>query len=173
MYSEIFKKTLLEFIDEIQDILESGRYDVPEIIGTDLKMAKITVSAAPIDVVTDIMTDFGKFTIQFEHQIHKHDVNFFYRLDICKACSPGAKHSLQKKEHCTCQPCCEKSCKCDAKCPNCSELLRNLDSKSFIASKFIVEQAIKDTDTEKQEDIDVIFNYISSLLAAAKNYKKR
>lgn len=179
LYGDIFKKTLLEFIDEISDILTSGRYEVPDIIKTDLKAAKITVSAAPMDVIMDIMNDFGKFVIQFEHQITKHDVNFFYKLDICKSCQPSGsatartKGQRNKKEHCTCSPCCEKTCTCDAKCPNCSELLKNLDSKTFVTAKFIIEQAIQDTDADKQEDIDVIFNYISSLLAAAKNHKKR
>lgn len=170
LYGDIFKKTLSEFIDEITDILNSGRYDVPDIIKTDLKAAKITVSAAPMDVIMDIMNDFGKFVIQFEHQISKHDVNFFYKLDVCKSCHNGKRN---KKEHCTCSPCCEKTCTCDGKCPNCSELLKNLDSKTFVTAKFIIEQAIQDTDDDKQEDIDVIFNYISSLLAAAKNHKKR
>ena len=172
IYSPIFQKTLLEFIQEIEDILDSKRYQVPEVIKTDLQMAKIVVSAATPEIVTDIMVLFGKFVIQFESQIKNKDVDFFNRLDVCRGCcNPAGTKKVTGR--CMCSPVCTKTCICDAKCSNCSELLKDLDSKTLVASKFIIEQAIEDSDQEKKEDIDVIFNYISSLLAAAKNYKKR
>lgn len=173
LYSPIFKKTLLEFIVEIKDILKSKRYEVPEIIITDLYAAEITVSAANNDLITEIMQDFGKFIIQFEGQISKKDVEFFNRLDICRGCQEVA-NKKPRKHPCTCLPCCsDKKCICDAKCPNCSELLKNLDSKTFVAARYVVEQALENMDADKKEDIDVIFAYLSSLLASAKNYKKR
>jgi hypothetical protein len=169
LYSPIFKKTLLEFISEIQDILQSGRYEVPEIIQTDLQMAKIVLAAATNEIVTDIMITFGKFMLQFSSQIEKRDTDFFNRLNICRACVNGTVNNHQ----CQCLPICQTKCECSHKCPNCSELLKDLDSKTFVAAKYVIEQAIEDSTPDKKEDIDVIFSYISSLLAAAKNYKKR
>lgn len=166
-YHAIFKTTLQELIAEVRDILKSGRYETPEILLTDLEMAKVTVTACTPEAMVDIMTTFGKFILQFESQIKKKDVEFFNRLEVCKAC---AGHG----EKCICLSSCHKKCKCDAKCPNCSELLKDLDSKTFTAIKYIIGQAVDDIqDKDKKEDIDVIFNYISSLLAAAKNHKKR
>uniref|UniRef100_A0A6C0JUF1 Uncharacterized protein n=1 Tax=viral metagenome TaxID=1070528 RepID=A0A6C0JUF1_9ZZZZ len=64
-------------------------------------------------------------------------------------------------------------CRCDPKCPNCSDLLKELDSKTFNAIKYIIGQAVEDSDEEKKEDIDIIFQFISSLLTSAKKYKER
>jgi len=169
LYCPIFKKTLLEFITEIQDILQSGRYQVPEIIQTDLQMAKIVLAAATNEIVANIMITFGKFMLQFQNQIDKRDVDFFNRLNICRACVKGTVNNHQ----CQCLPVCQDKCECSPKCPNCSDLLKELDSKTFVAAKYVIEQAIEDSTPDKKEDVDVIFSYISSLLAAAKNYKKR
>jgi hypothetical protein len=153
---------------EVHDILKSGRYETPEILLTDLEVAKVTVAACNPEAMVEIMTTFGKFILQFETEIKKKDIAFFNHLEVCKACLTN------DKSKCVCLSACSKKCKCDPKCPNCSELLRDLDSKTFTAVKYIIGQAVDDKDNkDKKEDIDVIFNYISSLLAAAKNHKKR
>ena len=172
IFSSIFRKTILEFIQEIRDILASKRYDVPDVIKTDLQMAEIVISAASQEFITEIMSTFGKFVIQYEKQIKEKDVEFFNRLDVCTSCCIPAG-SKKVSGHCKCLKTCVKTCSCDAKCSNCSDLLKELDSKTLVAARFIIEQAVKDTDKEKKEDIEVIFTYISSLLAASKNYKKR
>lgn len=163
----VFKKTLSEFITEIFDILKSGRYDVPHIIESDLKVAQIAVAASNEEIITEIMQTFGKFVIQFEKEVVDKNVVFFDKLDICKGCAG------KKGAPCICSPVCGKKCACTAKCPNCSELLNSLDSATFSAVKYIISQAVTANDADKKEDIDVIFGYISSLLAAAKSYKKR
>lgn len=166
-YHIVFKKTLQELITEIQGILAETRYDVPDLIKSDLKAASFIIASATPDIVVEIMQTFGKFVIPYEKEINQKNVEFFDRLEICKHCVES------KKSGCVCKNQCKEKCACDAKCSNCSELLTSLDSKTFTAIKYIINQAIEDTDEEKQEDIDVIFNYISSLLAAAKNHKKR
>lgn len=169
-FHAVFKKTLQELILEVEDILNSGRYDAPELLKTDLKTASIAVAACNEEAMTDIMTTFGKFVLQFEGHIQKRNVDFFKHLEVCKGCVG----SCLREHECVCNSRCGTKCKCDAKCPNCSEILRDLDSKTFNAIKYIIGQAIEDdTDPDKKEDIDVIFNFISSLLAASKNHKKR
>lgn len=164
----VFKKTLQELINELDDIIQSGRYDVPSIIKTDLQAAAYLISSATSDMIIEIMQTFGKFVIQFEKEIKQKDVAFFNRLEVCKCCNGTKGNNCV----CLCQ-CKYNECHCDAKCANCSDLLADLDSKTFNAIKYIIGQAVEDPDMDKKEDIDVIFNYISSLLAAAKNHKKR
>ena len=134
--SSMFKQTLLEFISEIQDILQSGRYNVPDNISYELKMAKIALAAASIELVTDIMISFGKEILPLEKEIKQKDVTFFAKL-----------HS--------------------------SSVVKELDTGTFIAAKYVIDQAIQDNTPTKKEDIDIIFEYISSLVAAAKQHKKR
>lgn len=134
--SSMFKQTLLEFISEIQDILQSGRYNVPDNISYELKMAKIALAAASIELVTDIMISFGKEILPLEKEIKQKDVAFFAKL-----------HS--------------------------SSVVKELDTGTFIAAKYVIDQAIQDNTPTKKEDIDIIFEYISSLVAAAKQHKKR
>lgn len=183
----IFQKTLVEFIAEIKSILDSGKYEVPEAIRTDLDVADVVVKAAPPEVVSEIMHTFGKFVIQFEPQIKSKDADFFNRLEVCRACTSKDASAVSKDNHCHCKTQCtglfttkdaaskktRGGCQCDSKCPNCSELLKELDSKTLVGAKYIIEQAVLDPSAEKSEDIDVIFDYVASLLAAAKNYKKR
>jgi len=194
MYATAFKKTLQELINDVQGILKSDRYDAPKILSTDLKAAEIAIAACNDEAIVEIMNTFGKFVLQFETQILKKDVAFFNRLEICKACGPDGN---PQKERCVClRPCfsgadnkgttnrsvseggiSSKSgghkCRCDPKCPNCSDLLKELDSKTFNAIKYIIGQAVEDSDEEKKEDIDIIFQFISSLLTSAKKYKER
>jgi hypothetical protein len=193
MYATAFKKTLQELINDVQGILKSDRYDAPKVLSTDLKAAEIAIAACNDEAIVEIMNTFGKFVLQFETQILKKDVGFFNRLEICKACGPNGNPS---KERCVClRPCfvagdktvtnnravsvdsgisnSGKKCKCDPKCPNCSDLLKELDSKTFNAIKYIIGQAVEDSDEEKKEDIDIIFQFISSLLTSAKKYKER
>jgi len=167
-YYAVFKRTLQELIIELQSILESQRYDAPTILYTDLKTAEIFINACNEGAITEIMNTFSKFVIPLESYINSKDVQFFKRMDVCKGCLKIAN------EKCVCSTACGVKCKCAPKCFNCSEILRDLDSKTFNAIKYIVGQAAEDQDDpDKREDIEVIFKYISSLLAASKNYKKR
>ena len=54
-----------------------------------------------------------------------------------------------------------------------SSVVKELDTGTFIAAKYVIDQAIQDNTPTKKEDIDIIFEYISSLVAAAKQHKKR
>ena len=175
-YISVFKRTLLEFIDEVDGILDSQRYEFPKHVQTELKAAKITIAAGTPEVITEVLQTFGKFMLQFETEIKKADTRVFKRLQVCKACPDGDLETVlqthSRLQDCVCERKCTKKCVCDAKCTNCSELLKNFDSKTFNAVQYIIAQALEGGDDEK-EDIAIIFQYISSLLAAAKGYKKR
>jgi len=167
-YAAIGQQTFLELISEVKDIINSGRYDIPELIQTELKAAEITVSAADESFLRDMLNTLSLFLLPLEDKIDREDVDFFKRLEICKACEPNNAHH----HDCICLLKCKKKCKCTPNCINCSDVLKELDSKTFNAIKYIVEQAV-DGDEECYEDIDVIFAYIKSIKALVKKYKKR
>ena len=162
------KQTFLELISEIQDILKSGRYDTPELISTELEAAKIVINAADESFIGDMFTTLSLFLLPLEEQIDSKNVDFFKRLEICKACEPDHRG----KHDCVCKLKCEKKCKCSPTCINCSDTLKELDSKTFNAIKYIVDQAVDGGDDE-QEDIDVIFDFMGTIKQIVKKYKGR
>jgi len=162
------QKTFLELIAEVQDILASKRYDIPKCISTELKAAKIVVSAADEAFIGDMLTTLSLFLLPLEDKIDSNNVDFFKHLEICKACEVGNAHSHE----CVCVMKCSKKCKCLPTCINCSDNLKEMDSKTFNAIKYIVDQAV-DGGPEEYEDIGVIFEYMKSIKEVVKKYKKR
>jgi len=132
------KKTLLELIEEVQDILNSGRYDIPEFIITELQAAKVVVSAADESFIGDMMLTLSLIMLPLEDKIDTKDVNFFKHLEDCQQ----------------------------------GESLKELDSKTFNAIKYIFDQAADGGDDER-EDIDVLFDYMKSIKEIIKKYKGR
>jgi len=132
------QKTFLELIEEIQDILNSGRYDIPDFIKTELQAAKITVSAADESLIGDMLVTLSLYLLPLESHIDSKDVKFFKHLE----------DTMQGEE------------------------LKDLDSKTFNAIKYIIDQAA-DGGEEEQEDIDVLFEYMKSIKEIVKKYKSR
>jgi len=168
-YLSIGQRTFLELMTELEEIIESGRYDVPSLIKTDLKAAKIVIAAADDHFINAMLNTLALFLIPLEDKINREDVDFFKRLEICKHCDPT--HSGDKPEKCVCVTKCHK-CKCLKNCINCSEILKELDSKTFNAIKYIVDQAA-DGGEEEMDDVHTIFLYLQSALALVKTHKKR
>jgi len=162
------KKTFLELIEEVTDILESNRYDIPELIKTELQAAKIVVSAADDNLVGSMLTTLSLFLLPLEDKVNNKNVDFFKHLEICKACEGDYKYK------CVCEDfkCSKNKCKCGPNCINCSTTLKELDSKTFNAIKYIVDQAV-DGGEEEYDDIDVIFQYMQSIKEIVKKYKGR
>lgn len=166
-YLTVGQRTFLELMSELEDILETDRYDVPSLIKTDLKAAKILIAAADDSFINDMLTTLSLFLLPLEDKINTNDIDFFKRLEVCKHCE-GDHNS----KGCVCVAKCHKKCKCPPTCINCSEVLKELDSKTFNAIKYIVDQAADGGDDEK-EDIEVIFKYIKTICAIVKSHKKR
>ena len=160
--------TFLEMVSEVQDIINSGKYDIPELISTELKAAQITISAADESFIEEMLNTLSLFLLPLEDKIDAEDVDFFKRLEICKACMPDNEHHHE----CICVLRCNKKCKCTPSCINCSDILKEIDSKTFNAIKYIVDQAV-DGGEDEYEDIHVLFEYIKSIKALVKNHKKR
>lgn len=162
------KQTFLELISEVHDILQSGRYDTPELIATELHAAKIVINAADESFIGDMLTTLSLFLLPLENQIDNKNIDFFKHLEVCKACEPEHKG----KHECVCTLKCTKKCNCTPNCINCSDTLKELDSKTFNAIKYIVDQAVDGGDDE-QEDIDVIFDFMGTIKEIVKKYKGR
>lgn len=162
------RQTFLELITEVQDILNSGRYDIPDFIKTELQAAKIAVSAADESLIGDMFTTLSLFLLPLEDKVDSKNIDFFKHLEICKACEPNNAH----KHECICVMKCKKKCLCSPNCINCSDTLKELDSKTFNAIKYIVDQAADGGDDE-YEDIDVLFEYMKSIKEIVKKYKGR
>jgi hypothetical protein len=167
-YSAIGQRTFLELISEVQDIINSKRYDIPELIATELKAARITISAANESFIEDMLNTLSLFLLPLEDKINSEDVDFFKRLEVCKACEPENDHHHE----CICILKCKKKCNCSPSCVNCSDILKMADLKTFNAIKFIINQAV-DGGEEEYEDIHILFEYLQSITALVKNHKKR
>jgi len=158
---KIFKNELLNCIDDMIDIMENSFTGDPfaQKLSGELKVAKTIVVPLGENGVIEIMDAFLKCTIPLKPRIQKRDRKFFEGINVCEHCG-----SQDSQNECICITKCGEVCECGESCINCSDILKELDSKTFKAIKMVMKKGDPD-------DVDIAFQYIDCFIAAGEKHR--
>lgn len=160
---KIFRDEMINCIVDMTDIMESGLFSGDESaqkLVSELKVAKTFLQPLGENGIIQIMDAFFKCTIPLKERIETRDRGFFEEITVCDYCNDPDSES-----DCICETKCKDVCDCSESCTNCSEILKELDSKTFKAIKMVMKKG-------EPDDVNVAFEYIDCFIAACEKFRK-
>lgn len=157
---KIFKNELINCIEDMIDIMDGSFSGDPYArkLSGELKVAKSIVVPLGENGVSEILKNLMKCTIPLKDKIEQRDEKFFEGISICTHCAE------ESDQACVCVSKCGDECLCEEWCINCSDILTEMDSKTFKAIKMVMRKGDAD-------DIKMCFDYIDCFMAAGEKYR--
>lgn len=157
---KIFQNDLLNCMRDCIDILNEdfGNDNDAMIIVGELEVAINMISSIHESMMSKFIESFNKMITPLKKEIEKRNKDFFESIEICGHCTDEDCDDV-----CICASRCGDECRCGDTCIHCSDILTEMDSKTFKAIKKIMKKG-------RPEDVKVMFAYMDSFVVLGETY---
>ena len=157
---KIFQNDLYKCMEECIEILNDDFKEDRDavILVYELNIAKDMISSVHESMMATFIESFNKMIRPLKNEVSKRNKDFFERIEVCNHCTDS-----ECDDECICVTKCEDECECGESCLHCSDVLTEMDSKTFKAIKKIMKKG-------QDDDVELMFKYIDSFIALGEKY---